>query len=46
MRYGADLLVLTLTDDRICAITRFDNGVLSRFGLPQSLPGVEEPGLR
>jgi hypothetical protein len=33
------LLVLTLTGDRICAITRFDNGVLPRFGLPRTLPG-------
>ena len=32
------LLVLTLTGDRICAMTRFDNSVLSRFGLPRTLP--------
>ena len=32
------LLVLTLTGDRISAITRFDNSVLRSFGLPQSLP--------
>jgi hypothetical protein len=24
--------------DQICAITRFDNSVLARFGLPRSLP--------
>ena len=27
-RHGTGLLVLTLTDDRICSITRFDNSVL------------------
>jgi RNA polymerase sigma-70 factor (TIGR02960 family) len=37
-RHGAGLVVLTLTGDRICAITRFDNSVLGWFGLPQSLP--------
>jgi RNA polymerase sigma-70 factor (ECF subfamily) len=30
---------LTLAGDRICALTRFDNSVLPRFGLPRSLPG-------
>jgi RNA polymerase sigma-70 factor (TIGR02960 family) len=33
------LIVLTLAGDRISTITRFDNGVLPRFGLPRSLPG-------
>jgi len=37
LRRGAGLLVLTLTGDRICAITRFDNSVLPWFGLPRSL---------
>jgi RNA polymerase sigma-70 factor (TIGR02960 family) len=37
-RHGAGLLVLTLTGDRICAMTRFDNSVLPWFGLPPSLP--------
>ncbi len=37
-RHGAGLLVLTLAADRICAMTRFDNSVLTRFGLPLSLP--------
>jgi RNA polymerase sigma-70 factor (TIGR02960 family) len=37
--HGAGLIVLTLTGDRICAITRFDQSVLPRFGLPRSLPG-------
>jgi RNA polymerase sigma-70 factor (ECF subfamily) len=39
IRHGAGLLVLTLTGDRIHAITRFDNSVLRSFGLPRSLPG-------
>jgi RNA polymerase sigma-70 factor (TIGR02960 family) len=38
IRNGIGLLVLTLTGDRICAITRFDNSVLPWFGLPRSLP--------
>jgi RNA polymerase sigma-70 factor (TIGR02960 family) len=38
IRHGTGLLVLTLTGDRICAVTRFDKSVLPRFGLPQSLP--------
>jgi RNA polymerase sigma-70 factor (TIGR02960 family) len=32
------LLVLTLAGRRICAMTRFDNSVLDRFGLPTTLP--------
>jgi RNA polymerase sigma-70 factor (ECF subfamily) len=32
------LLVLTLSGGRICAMTRFDNRVLPRFGLPRTLP--------
>ncbi len=38
IRHGTGLLVLTLTGDRICATTRFDNSVLPWFGLPRSLP--------
>jgi RNA polymerase sigma-70 factor (TIGR02960 family) len=38
IRHGTGLFVLTLTGDRICAMTRFDNSVLPWFGLPQSLP--------
>jgi RNA polymerase sigma-70 factor (TIGR02960 family) len=38
IRHGIGLYVLTLTGDRICAMTRFDNGVLPLFGLPRSLP--------
>jgi RNA polymerase sigma-70 factor (TIGR02960 family) len=36
--HGTGLYVLTLTGDRICAMTRFDNNVLPSFGLPRSLP--------
>jgi RNA polymerase sigma-70 factor (TIGR02960 family) len=38
VRHGIGLIVLTLTGDRISAMTRFDNGVLPWFGLPRSLP--------
>jgi RNA polymerase sigma-70 factor (ECF subfamily) len=38
IRHGSGILVLTLTGDRICAMTRFDNNVLPWFGLPRSLP--------
>jgi RNA polymerase sigma-70 factor (TIGR02960 family) len=34
----AGLLVLTLAGTRVSAITRFDSGVLDRFGLPRTLP--------
>ena len=36
--HGTGLYVLTLTGDRICAMTRFENTVLPSFGLPRSLP--------
>jgi RNA polymerase sigma-70 factor (TIGR02960 family) len=38
IRHGVGLLVLTLSGNRICAMTRFDNSVLPWFGLPRSLP--------
>jgi RNA polymerase sigma-70 factor (TIGR02960 family) len=38
IRHGTGLYVLTLTGDRISAMTRFDNSVLPWFGLPRSLP--------
>jgi RNA polymerase sigma-70 factor (TIGR02960 family) len=38
-RHGTGLDVLTLTGDRIRAITHFDSSVLPSFGLPRSLPG-------
>jgi RNA polymerase sigma-70 factor (ECF subfamily) len=37
-RHGVGLYVLTLSGDRICAMTRFEISVLPAFGLPQSLP--------
>ncbi|MGH3151009.1 MAG: sigma-70 family RNA polymerase sigma factor [Streptosporangiaceae bacterium] len=37
-RHGTGLFVLTLSGDRICALTRFENTVLPWFGLPRSLP--------
>ena len=36
--HGVGLYVLTLTGNRICAMTRFDNSTLPWFGLPRSLP--------
>jgi RNA polymerase sigma-70 factor (TIGR02960 family) len=39
IRHGVGLIVLTLAGDRIRAMTRFENSVLPRFGLPRSLPG-------
>jgi RNA polymerase sigma-70 factor (ECF subfamily) len=38
IRHGVGLYVLTLTGDRICAMTRFENSVLPWFGLARSLP--------
>jgi RNA polymerase sigma-70 factor (ECF subfamily) len=38
LRHGTGLYVLTLAGDRICAMTRFETGVLPWFGLPRSLP--------
>ena len=32
------LFVVSLAGDRVSAITRFDNGVMARFGLPRTLP--------
>lgn len=36
--HAVGLLVLTLADDRICAMTRFETSVLAHFGLPRTLP--------
>jgi RNA polymerase sigma-70 factor (ECF subfamily) len=36
--HAVGLLVLTLAGDRISAITHFETGVLSSFGLPRTLP--------
>ena len=38
VRHGTGLIVLTLTGDRISAMTHFDKSVLPWFGLPRSLP--------
>jgi RNA polymerase sigma-70 factor (TIGR02960 family) len=38
IRRGTGLFVLTLTGDRICALTHFESSVLPWFGLPRSLP--------
>jgi RNA polymerase sigma-70 factor (TIGR02960 family) len=38
IRRGTGLYVLALTGDRICAMTRFESGVLPWFGLPRWLP--------
>jgi RNA polymerase sigma-70 factor (ECF subfamily) len=32
------LLVLTLSGNQVCALTRFDAGTLPRFGLPLKIP--------
>lgn len=37
-RRGTGVYVLTLSGDRICAMTRFEASVLRWFGLPESLP--------
>jgi RNA polymerase sigma-70 factor (TIGR02960 family) len=38
IRHGTGLVVLTLSGDKICAMTRFENSVYPSFGLPRSLP--------
>jgi len=45
IRRGTGLYVLTLTGDRICAMTRFEATVLPWFGLPRSLPEQRRAGL-
>jgi RNA polymerase sigma-70 factor (TIGR02960 family) len=37
--HTAGLLVLTLTGDKVCAMTGFDTSVPPLFGLPRTLPG-------
>lgn len=39
------IVVFTLAVDRVCAMTRFDTSVLSRLGLPRTLPDslLEDP---
>jgi RNA polymerase sigma-70 factor (TIGR02960 family) len=41
--HGVGLYVLTLSGERICALTRFENGVLPWFGLPRALSGDDTP---
>jgi RNA polymerase sigma-70 factor (ECF subfamily) len=36
------LFVITLTRDKVSAITRFDGSVIARFGLPRTLPCRDE----
>jgi RNA polymerase sigma-70 factor (ECF subfamily) len=36
--HASGMLVLTLADSRIAALTRFDNSALDRFGFPRLLP--------
>ncbi|NUS43993.1 MAG: RNA polymerase subunit sigma-70 [Mycobacteriaceae bacterium] len=38
IRHATSLIVLSLRNDRIASITRFDSGVLPWFGLPRTLP--------
>ncbi|MEV4534344.1 RNA polymerase subunit sigma-70 [Asanoa sp. NPDC049518] len=38
LSHGVGLYVLTLAGDRISALTRFENGVLPRFGFSRSIP--------
>ena len=42
--HASGLVVITLTGDRVSAITRFESAVLSRFGLPRTLPAVRGSG--
>jgi RNA polymerase sigma-70 factor (ECF subfamily) len=37
---GYSLLVVTIVGDRITVVTGFDTSVMSRFGLPRTLPGT------
>jgi RNA polymerase sigma-70 factor (ECF subfamily) len=37
--HGTGLIVLSLSGDRISAMTRFENSVFPSFGLPRSVPG-------
>jgi RNA polymerase sigma-70 factor (ECF subfamily) len=36
--HAIGLIAVTLAGDHVRAITRFDTGILGRFGLPRSLP--------
>jgi RNA polymerase sigma-70 factor (ECF subfamily) len=41
IRGGAELLVLSLSGDRISTLTRFESNLLPSFGLPESHPSAE-----
>ena len=41
IRHGVGLYVLTMANDRISALFRFESSVLAWFGLPRSLPGQQ-----
>ncbi|MFG1811312.1 sigma-70 family RNA polymerase sigma factor [Streptomyces sp. NPDC049040] len=41
-RHGTGLIVVSLSGDRIGAMTRFESGALPWFGLPRSLPGRQD----
>jgi len=44
IRHGTGLYVLALAGDRICAMTRFETGVLPWFGLPRlEVAGLGQP---
>jgi RNA polymerase sigma-70 factor (ECF subfamily) len=38
--HGVGLFVLTIAEDEICALTRFETTVLPWFGLPRSIPSA------
>jgi RNA polymerase sigma-70 factor (ECF subfamily) len=40
--HATGFMVLSLTADRNCAMTRFETSVMARFGLPRML--AAEPG--
>jgi RNA polymerase sigma-70 factor (TIGR02960 family) len=44
MFHANGMLVVTLAGDRIRAMTRFDNSVIARFGLPEGSPKSGGPG--
>jgi RNA polymerase sigma-70 factor (ECF subfamily) len=42
--HGSGLIVLTLSGDRICAMSRFESGLFQCFGLPESLSPASPRG--
>ena len=43
MAHGIGVVVLTLTGDKVAAMTRFEPGLLGAFGLPRLLPTPAAP---